>query len=1447
MADDTGTGESPPPARRSRRISDRQERMIENTVQPGSAEEAILAIPRKRPSGRRRRSDNPRKRASGRRKRLSRARPGAKRGRPRKLPLPSEDELEPEQAAESDEELEPQGKHPKLTVERSAPDGEVPYEFLAQLHNAGAAAEEAVEDAESSHQGSSEDFDQYTFVRFPRNHLDLPRVDPDSEDEAEGILPSIEKQYPEELITGGASTSASNQPDGADEESLEAANSGIIEQKIHARISEHVRDIVLGPDLSYQLDFHAIAPVGQVKKDHLQWHELPQVYQYGLHTDIALDVLPVSDVRVAYQSLTSVLKKGSYNRAIASDVSSCWEETERFPAHMIDEEDQQLRVITVLLKGWQRIGLVEKSDQWTARNVQQWLPQVAVNSDLLEHRKYLGAAESNNWLIKRFLVAAQACGLLPKCSWIRHDNAQDWLHLFVPIHDPSIAVPPGTKYIEYWNWHQNITRQYWQRCGIVNEAELTFNKLWNVYRPRCTPYLYLDHANIVSPDSKPDEVPSTYFEMAITRNRKQKEKAREAQGQLPRQGGPVVGDNGRITSGNLSNHPLDFYLGDGSDSDESMPDSEIGGSNDDDNDDQGDDLGNNRPQGTTNQAPKPKSSVDRFIEAARGLRESSQVPQGRKPSFPGDPNNQVAGEQWAAPAGSSPQPQPQTTSSAPLPCSPSQRFYAPRQSSPEFSAESIPFDNSTSVNNSPATASSSNTSSKATPKPAMYPQDKPDRPRRGPGRPRRSLADPNNGSANSPSEQLTTTTSHVSNRRQSIAATIRDREGLQPHDFSQARSSQRAASIPWNNPMVVADPNTGLDPMRRRGYPPGYVRPSEQARMDEQRMTNYSFTDFMFQPTRNGTPRSAPREHQGNQNPFDVLGENLSSSSTLMQPFSPQPRMDYPTPPMQRPNYQSGYGGRMPQPHMLPNNNNFGGRANTAIGMGGNFGYNALPQRRDSEFDLNNIGFDAPLGDPDNARSRGLDQSTNNHNTGAQAAQHVRSVPEMLQLVTDPATGRATLARAGGGPNQGMSSPRARRPNQNPQDFQEYVRGVPVWDDRALAATAARRAAAPPPVDVEEPQAQLQGAAADNDIPWYEYIQWPEKEDDYQNSDERGNNNDGTNNDDGTSSAATASDATAAGPVETDNHNAAITSASAAAGPIQPQGPNYIVLANGEVLDLSAIPDANFDLNSALYPNGADDVNRNNNNAAANYVALPDLQNDDLDNCPVWNQLMAVPVYGGNWWPTAEFQTMDPVAATRGANFLTPAVINNLHDSVDQLMSGFQTDDGYSFELAIATTPLERAELKRSRFRRCWETLAVSLIGTSVFCQRIVENEIAALPGSDKEVDLRPIYFIVGRDTIVQADPDGKACRKMARWGYFQDKVGWMCCDKCEVWCGPYPHNIRLVDMKDFSDHHGIEQMYEQRFPVEGEEEDGQHQQGGDHDGEAVDANAADDNVNMDL
>ncbi|KAK8009558.1 hypothetical protein PG989_000491 [Apiospora arundinis] len=47
--------------------------------------------------------------------------------------------------------------------------------------------------------------------------------------------------------------------------------------------------------------------------------------------------------------------------------------------------------------------------------------------------------------------------------------------------------------------------------------------------------------------------------------------------------------------------------------------------------------------------------------------------------------------------------------------------------------------------------------------------------------------------ANSTSEQPTTTASHMSNRRQSIAATIRDREGLQPHDFSQTRSAQRAA------------------------------------------------------------------------------------------------------------------------------------------------------------------------------------------------------------------------------------------------------------------------------------------------------------------------------------------------------------------------------------------------------------------------------------------------------------------------------------------------------------------------------------------------------------------------------------------------------------------------------------------------------------------------------
>ncbi|KAK7996631.1 hypothetical protein PG989_004671 [Apiospora arundinis] len=102
-----------------------------------------------------------------------------------------------------------------------------------------------------------------------------------------------------------------------------------------------------------------------------EWHELPQVYQHGLHTDIALDVLPVSVIRVAYQSLTSVLQKGSYDQPIASDVSLCWEGTEKFPVHMIDEEDQKHRVITVLLKGWQRIGVVEESDEWTPRSVQQ--------------------------------------------------------------------------------------------------------------------------------------------------------------------------------------------------------------------------------------------------------------------------------------------------------------------------------------------------------------------------------------------------------------------------------------------------------------------------------------------------------------------------------------------------------------------------------------------------------------------------------------------------------------------------------------------------------------------------------------------------------------------------------------------------------------------------------------------------------------------------------------------------------------------------------------------------------------------------------------------------------------------------------------------------------------------------------------------------------------------
>lgn len=411
----------------------------------------------------------------------------------------------------------------------------------------------------------------------------------------------------------------------------------LLDQKTHATISDDVKEIILGPSLHESAYFQAIAPVVDVTDRRDQWRRSAQINLYGLFNDIALNILPTSAIKIAYQTLSNVLSRGVYNKIAAFDVSTFWEDPERVIVHLVDEEVQRLALINVLLRGWKRGGVVQNSDRWTPQNVQLWISQVAIGSDPLRHHKALPQPYANNWLVRRFLVAAQACNLLPKCHWIRHDNAQDWLHLFVPIHHPWVTVPPATKDSAYWSWHTNVARQYWMRCGINDEESLRVNQLWSLYRPHCTPYLFMDVTNTVLPTNKPDYVPAVFFEMVTTRNKKARDRAIAAQDPLQQpqvEEGPVLDEHGRVTSGNLSGHPLDYYLDNQSDSDNGIQDDDTGKESDDDEDGDNDSDDDSDDESFYGRGRKcvikkvvaTRSSVELFREAARNLRKHSSMP-----------------------------------------------------------------------------------------------------------------------------------------------------------------------------------------------------------------------------------------------------------------------------------------------------------------------------------------------------------------------------------------------------------------------------------------------------------------------------------------------------------------------------------------------------------------------------------------------------------------------------------------------------------------------------------------------------------------------------------------------------------------------------------------------------------------------------------------------------
>ncbi|KAK8075475.1 hypothetical protein PG997_010138 [Apiospora hydei] len=511
---------------------------------------------------------------------------------------------------------------------------------------------------------------QRFFAKLPRVYHQLDQLEPDSDDQVEQDSPSLEQLYPEHQLDKETSGSPGDEqsdngerhydqgycggylaegdddhrgeePIGKSDE-LENANSKFprmespaskhanlhldISQEHHAAISDFVNELVLSPNLHEEEYFRAIAPVYDIDQGFEQWRDVSQTVRYGLFNDIPLVVLPVKDIRSAYQSLEDVVPKQAYNHIVASDITQFWTQPRDYQLSPVTQQVQRLEVIGVLLDGWKRLGVLPDEPDIHAGNVQTWVHLLTVKGDLLRHHSELHTEESKNWLIKRFIVAAQTCGLLPKCAWIRRDNAQAWMHLL------------------------NVALRYWRRCGITDEASLRFtdeaslrfNRLWHVYRPDCTPYLYIDAANIVTPDNKPDSVPAHYYEMSVTERRETRlsQLAQQAANFAQQPSGHVVGEDGRLTAGNLAGHPLDDFLDDSSDEDEDENMEDIDSDEDedesmediesDDDDDGGDsdndDDPDDGPGGAVQQPQQAQSSAESIREAAQAPRENSQMP-----------------------------------------------------------------------------------------------------------------------------------------------------------------------------------------------------------------------------------------------------------------------------------------------------------------------------------------------------------------------------------------------------------------------------------------------------------------------------------------------------------------------------------------------------------------------------------------------------------------------------------------------------------------------------------------------------------------------------------------------------------------------------------------------------------------------------------------------------
>ncbi|KAK7961957.1 uncharacterized protein PG986_002782 [Apiospora aurea] len=229
---------------------------------------------------------------------------------------------------------------------------------------------------------------------------------------------------------------------------------------------------------------------------------------------------------------------------------------------------------------------------------------------------------------------------------------------------------------------------------------------------------------------------------------------------------------------------------------------------------------------------------------------------------------------------------------------------------------------------------------------------------------------------------------------------------------------------------------------------------------------------------------------------------------------------------------------------------------------------------------------------------------------------------------------------------------------------------------------------------------------------------------------------------------------------------------------------------------------------SAVSPHNVPASGPGNNNLPANFVTF----NDDVpDNVfggssakgddPTLQSLLEKPAPGGRWSPQPASPTTTTTIQPRDAegnplNINVDAVLGG----VEQVMRGFEADPQYRAQLALATTPGERAELARLRFRRCWQTIAVAEVA-------------AAMDAGASGAAGRPILFVAGRDTLLETNEGGTMVRQRATWGWLAEEGRWAWIDE-EVGGVFHPAAFCLVDMQAIADRHGIEGIYAQRFPV---------------------------------